>query len=410
MKVLHTADWHADANLAEFIKCSDFLTQKAREENPDLIIIAGDVFDSRDIKLDSEACKEVFKVVHELAGTAPVAIITGTPRHEGTATESLIFASAEHNIAVSARPEQLFLKEGQLYREFTLTDPDAIISMIPTPTKQYMQGTDDEISQALTPIFAGFGATASDFDCPHILVYHGTIADATLANGQDMTGRDISISKDQIALGNFDLVCCGHIHLPQEIKPNIFYSGSLGSLNFGEDHDHGFYLHEIEKNRPSIEPSYKKYCVCSSFMKTPSRKLIKLESDFTRDDGINVLYPIAPDEIKNGSIKVTLKAWQDDANPMLNKEKIEEFYKSAGAVEVKVDIKRMPREVVRSERVTQLESLVDKIKEQAKIKAEALPDGIIEIAADLETLSDEEIYEKVKSGYTYRSSSQLSTT
>jgi DNA repair exonuclease SbcCD nuclease subunit len=421
MKILHTADWHADANPKEFKNVSGFLIEKAREEEPDLIIIAGDVFDSRDIKLDSEACKEVFKVVHELAGTAPVAIITGTPRHEGTATESIRFASAfEHNITVSVNPRQFYLHRRKIKPldligedvHFGLREknPDAIISMIPTPTKQFMQGTDDEISQALTPIFAGFGATASDFDCPHILVYHGTIAGATLANGQDMTGRDISISKDQIALGNFDLVCCGHIHLPQEIKPNIFYSGSLGALNFGEDHNHGFYLHEIEKNRPSIEPSYKKYCVCSSFMKTPSRKLIKLESDFTRDDGINVLYPIAPDEIKNGSIKVTLKAWQDDANPMLNKEKIEEYYKSAGAAEVKVDIKRMPREVVRSEQVTQLESLVDKIKEQAKIKAESLPEGIIEIAADLETLSDEEIYEKVKSGYTYRSSSQLSTT
>jgi exonuclease SbcD len=247
MKILHTADWHADANLKEFKKVSGFLIEKAREEEPDLIIIAGDVFDSRDIKLDSEACKAVFKVVYNLSEIAPVAIITGTPRHEGTATESLIFASAEHNIAVSARPEQLFLKEGQLYREFTLTDPDAIISMVPTPTKQYMQGTDDEISQALTPIFAGFGASASEYYCPHIGVYHGTIRGAALSETQVMVGRDIEITKDQIALGNFDLFLCGHIHLKQKIEPNIYYSGSLFANNFGETQDHGFYVHEITK-------------------------------------------------------------------------------------------------------------------------------------------------------------------
>lgn len=414
LKILHSADWHADANLEEFIKCSSFLTLKAREAEPDLIIIAGDVFDSRDIKLDSEACKEVFKVVYKLSEIAPVAIVTGTPRHEGHAPESLIFAAAfEHNIKVSSVPEQFYLHRGQLTPleliggdiNFGCQEkkPDAIISMMPTPTKQFLQGTDSEISQAITPIFAGFGATASEYNCPHILVYHGTIAGATLANGQDMTGRDISISKDQLALGNFDLVTCGHIHLPQEIKPNIFYSGSLFAKNFGEDHDHGFYIHELAKNRPTIEPMFQKYCLLSRFINTPSRKLIPAEIDLIN----NTETTNNPDQIKGADIKVTVKVYQDESAKVM-KEVIEHNYLSAGASSVKIDIKYIPREVVRSERVTQLKSLADKLVEQAKIKDELLPEGIKEIAIDLETLSEEEIYAKVTEGYTYGAGGEAS--
>lgn len=413
MRIIHLSDIHAaDQWLDECKKCCEFVLQKAKNEPPDLIVVAGDVFDSRDIKLDSPACKYIFQFMHNLSEIAPLAIVSGTPIHEGHATENLAFASAfEHNVKVSTMPEQLYLHRGQLTPleliggdiNFGCQEkkPDAIISMLPTPTKQWMQGTDDQISQALTPIFAGFGATAAEFDCPHLLVYHGTIAGATLANGQEMTGRDISISKDQLALGKFDLVCCGHIHLPQEIKPNIVYSGSLFAKNFGEDHDHGFYIHELAKNRPTIEPVFQKYSLLSQFIKTPSRALVNLKLNMVEDDlsasDINLLDIM---EVKDKDVKVSIKVYQDEA-ASVSKENIVSVLKSSGASNVTVDIKYIPREVVRSERMAQLETLADKFNEQAKLKSEELPIGISQIADDLETLTEEDIYEKVTAGYTY---------
>ena len=155
------------------------------------------------------------------------------------------------------------------------------------------------------------------------------------------------------------------------------------------------------------------YNIESNFINTPSRRLIQLREDFAGEGGDirkidATLYSLSPDEVKDASVKISLKVWQDNVLP--KKEEIEEFYKSAGAAEVKVEIKRIPREVVRSDRVTQLESLADKLDEQAKIKNESMPTGVREIASDLETLSDEEIYEKVKSGYTYGAGSRVSTT
>ncbi len=83
IKLLHTSDFHArDKDIEEVEKCLNFLIEKAREENIDLCIIAGDLFDSADIKLDSLSAKVVVKTVSSLADICPVAIITGTPSHE----------------------------------------------------------------------------------------------------------------------------------------------------------------------------------------------------------------------------------------------------------------------------------------------------------------------------------------
>jgi exonuclease SbcD len=415
MRIFHTADIHAsEANIQEVKKCCDFTLQKAITEKPDLVIIAGDVFDSRDIKLDTQACKYIFQFVNKLSEVAPVCVVTGTPKHEGFATENLIFASSfEHNIIVSTGPEQLFLWDGQLYHNPTdcleglSFKFDAVISMLPTPTKQFMQGTDDQISQALTPIFAGFGATASEYNCPHIGVYHGTIRGATACNGQSMIGRDIEISREQIALANFDILCCGHIHLHQEIDYYIFFSGSLFGTNYGETDTKGFYIHEISKGEPF--GSAKTIRLKHTFIETPSRKIVNLKHDFTDDfsdlDALPV--PSELDDLRGADIKVSLKVWQDEATA-ISKEEIEKFYKNAGASEVKVDIKYIPREVVRSERMSQLETLADKFAEQAKLKSEILPEGITEIAADLETLSEDQIYEKVTIGYTYGADPEVS--
>ena len=255
MKILHTADWHIrDKDINEAEKCLNHILTLTRQEKPDLIIHAGDIFDSRNVRLDSMAAKLAFRIFSELADMAPVCSVLGTPSHEGEATEALQFINAKYPIWVAKRPEQIYLLDGRFHDKFLGNDPDAILSLIPQPTKQHfntdsdIKNADAEIANAMSAIFAGFGAKAVEYDAPHIVVYHGTIRGATLSNDQIMVGKDVEISKDQFGLSNADIVLCGHIHLPQEISPNIFYSGSLYAMNFGEIHKHGFYIHELLEN------------------------------------------------------------------------------------------------------------------------------------------------------------------
>jgi exonuclease SbcD len=407
MKTLHIADIHAaDKWLDECKKCCEAVLITAELETPDLIIIAGDVFDSRDIKMDSEACKYIFQFVHNLSEIAPVVIVTGTPSHEGHSTENLAFASAfEHNVVVSTAPGQLYLFKGQLMPMETIGadirlgctgKPDAIISMLPTVTKQWMQGTDDEISNALTPIFAGFGVGAADYSGPHILCYHGTIRGANLNNGQQMIGKDIEISKDQLALGNFDLVCCGHIHLPQQIGDNIFYSGSLFANNAGETHDHGFYVHELNPSKPSIEPVLNKFDRISRYIKTPAKKMLSVKIDMTDSTKTSS----APVNVKDAEIKVSIKVYQDEVSTVME-ESIKHKFMSAGAASVEVNIIRVPRETVRSENLMKIDSLYGKLQEMARLRNETVPEGIEPLVTLIEESPEEEVISMITSGKLY---------
>ena len=113
MKILHMADIHArDADTEEIEKCLDYIVSLAHREEPDLIINAGDTFDSRNIRLDSQAAKLIFRKFSELADIAPVALITGTPSHDGEAVEALEYINANYSIWVSKRPEQIYLLDG----------------------------------------------------------------------------------------------------------------------------------------------------------------------------------------------------------------------------------------------------------------------------------------------------------
>lgn len=405
MKMYHIADIHADDNnLDEVKKCCTAIQVRAEEEEPDLIVIAGDVFNSRYVRLDSEACKYIFWTISYMAEIAPVAIVAGTPSHEGHAPETLYFAgNYNHNVYVATSPDQACLKDGRLSPLFSNADKDvdAIISFMPTPTKQFFQTelgileSNDQVANALSPIFAGFGAKASEYDCPHILMGHFSVRGAAISDAQVMIGMDIEIGKDQIGLANPDLVCLGHIHKAQFLAPNIYYSGSVFRTDFGEVEDKGFYRHDLTLN------TYGGYTVDSEFIPTPSRKLITVREDFTESDIREIdttLYSLSPDEIEGSHIRVYLKVYQDEA-VHISKEQLEEFYMSAGAESATVNIIHVPRENVRSEQILKLDRLRDKIREMAALKDEEVDESILAKADLLESEPEDSILTQVANGY-----------
>jgi DNA repair exonuclease SbcCD nuclease subunit len=252
MKIAHIADIHSrDKDIEEIKRCLDFIIETATTEKVDLAVIAGDCFDSRDVKLDSQAAKTVIKFVSALADICPVAIVIGTPSHDGTAASILEYVKSGYRIFVATSPEQIFLWNRELWPMVSGGKAHVVISLIPQPTKQFfnqgdIQTSNEGISQGMNGLLAGMGAQAAEFDCPHILVGHWNVSGAKLSQGQTLTGQDIDISIDQMMLANPDLICLGHIHLPQQLGDRCFYGSSIYPWSWGENHKHGFYIHEIE--------------------------------------------------------------------------------------------------------------------------------------------------------------------
>jgi DNA repair exonuclease SbcCD nuclease subunit len=389
IKILHTADLHLrDKNIEDAAKCCDLLIDSARNECVEIIVIAADIFDSRDIKVESPAAKLAIKTASALADIAPVVIITGTPSHDGLAPEILQYAKGFFQIFVATQPTQIAFDGENLYQYRNngfVPGIDAVITLIPQPTKQYFQTNADiqngniEISQAMNAIFAGFGAQAQAYDCPHILVGHWNVAGSKLPTGQTLTGNDIDISVDQMMLCNPDLICLGHIHMHQQLGDRSFYPGSLYPLTWGELEEKGFYIHTLE-GRNLVE---------SLFIKTPVKKLARMEFDLTDEfsEYLSLNDRLVKEDYEskvNGAfVRIDITVWQDKAGEV-DKEAIREFCLDAGAIDADIRIHRIPRQTVRSESVLKVQSLREKLVAMAAIKEETVPETILIKADGLE--------------------------
>lgn len=411
LKILHTADWHAeDKNFDEIKKCLLHMTETAEQEMPDLVIVSADLFDSQMVKLDSMAAKLVFEIVSRLSLAAPVAIMVGTPSHEGRATEVLNYIDGgAHNVWVSDKPEQIYLIHGRFTNEPTPYIEEhlqAVISLVPTPTKQFfksesdIKGTDSEIASAMSGVFAGFGAKAADYTCPHILAGHFSVGGAFVSETQQLVGVDIEINKDQIALAKADLVCLGHIHKAQLIRPNIFYSGSIYRKTWGEMEDKGFYIHTISLEHPDMV-DMTGYEVDSNFIRTPTRKLLKIEADMTTegafDETDSLLYTYGPDELNEAHLRLEFKIYQDEVD-RIDQEQIKRFFLSANVLSVDIQLIRIPRVNIRSKNILKLTTLREKFIERAALTDDTVAESILGKLDTLETTPALDIITNISMG------------
>jgi len=413
MKILHTADWHfREKDHDEIEKCVAFILGCAVHEKPDLICISGDITDSRSLNFDSRSSRTILNIINSMLEVAPVAIVIGTPSHDGKAALALRECKGKYPVLVSDIPGQYFYERN--YYEWHLLDelgarsfpeafkPSFILTQIPQPTKQYfindlsIEDTENAIGDAMGNMFAAFGHKAKLFnDVPRIANGHGQIGGAFISETQQLIGHDIEVSKAQLKTLNADLVCYGHIHKAQAMGDGVYYSGSPTRMNYGETEAKGFYVHEIDQMINANTDDYEPCLIESVFIKTPARQMVNIKIDFTDNsqdipilDYIESMKDFQVDLYLGCHVKMVLTMWQDDANN-INQSEIERCFFSAGAKDLKLSIIRKPRETVRAKRVLEADTLHGKIEAMAELRGEKLSYGIIEKAKAIEALDKE---------------------
>jgi exonuclease SbcD len=256
MKILHTSDWHVgkvlkgQSRLDEHIQVLGQVVDIARAEQPDLVIVAGDLFDTAAPTPD--ATRVVTRALSALRGSGADVVAIAGNHDNGAALDALRSWAEAAGIALrgSVRDRAAdhliegrtsggeawrlvalpFLSQRYAVRAtemFTLSAADA--------TQTYA----DHVGRLLRKLTEGF-----DGDAVNLVTAHLTVVGGTLGGGE----RDAhTIQSYAVPATVFPTtahyVALGHLHRRQAVfgPCPVHYSGSPLAIDFGE-----------EENTPSV--------------------------------------------------------------------------------------------------------------------------------------------------------------
>ncbi|MDO5374858.1 MAG: exonuclease subunit SbcD [Staphylococcus rostri] len=234
MKLIHTADWHLGKRLnghsflddqrhvlAQFVK-------DMAQEKPDVIVIAGDIYDTahpnkRTVTLFEETIQQLNLKMH-----IPIVMIHGN--HDSR--ERLSYGSS-------------WFDQSQLYIRTTLDaffEPiifdDIALYTLPfftvSEAREYLDEHVESYEEAIRILVARVKPQL-DTTKKNLLVGHFTLNGAPKSDSE----RDLTIGTIEAVspeyLDGFDGVLLGHIHHPFSLNyKHIFYSGSILQYSFSE--------------------------------------------------------------------------------------------------------------------------------------------------------------------------------
>jgi len=285
MKILHTADLHLGAyvgpqcddpmkKMENTIRCLDVLVETARQEQPDIILIAGDIFHTAKVWSDraNVELRVAADYIMELRKIAPVAVLYGTPNHDSLEMfNNLCFICSVPQDGLQA---VYFYAIPDLCQIATKSGPIQVAGL-PGFDKGYFHAQYPGLSaeeenkiftEQLDSIVQGLSAQL-DPTIPSVLMAHHTVVGCSLDNGRHvefLQQNDVVLNSTTLDNSAFDIVCLGHIHRAQRVescnKP-VYYSGSIDAFTFNDEgNEKGFWIHDT------------KYPFMPEYIKTPAKE------------------------------------------------------------------------------------------------------------------------------------------
>lgn len=239
MKLIHTSDWHFGMPVGtdSYEDCQrhflDRLAALIREEQVEVVMCAGDVYDSSITNAD--AIRLFNDAATMLCRDLGVRFLVIAGNHDSAARlascRELLRAAGMHVIGRLERDvEPVLLDEGRVaVYMLPFFNRDEVIALYPE-MQESIRTTEDAMAVVCDHI-----RETMDPQRINIVMSHAFIVTAELSDSDRSArvGHATAISKD--VFNGFDYVALGHIHKPQVIDTHIRYSGSPVKYSFGAE-------------------------------------------------------------------------------------------------------------------------------------------------------------------------------
>jgi exonuclease SbcC len=262
MKLIHLSDVHyCKEHKEEALASLRAVKETSKKNAVDLIVIAGDIFDSAMLNSANTGFPELLNAIKELADEAPIAMIYGTPSHDvDNSLDVFPKLATKHDITILEPCQVYFLNNHSdayfVETAFSQAMSEAVLFGVPEPRKKYLLAgeaagkdeTEEAIRNAMRKMCFLLAAKRREYpDIPCVTLYHGEVAGTSYQNDQTIErGTGISITIDDLADIGADYYALGHIHKPQRVgNLPAYYAGSIYPKNFGETHQAGFNIVEL---------------------------------------------------------------------------------------------------------------------------------------------------------------------
>lgn len=227
MRILHTSDWHLGKRLFKLDRSPEhtlflnWLLSTLVEEKIDLLMIAGDIFDTP--TPPHQSLETFYNFLHRVSvETKTETMIIAGNHDSGLLLEAPSKILSPHRVKVwgklSEKPEDHWVRVGNIdlcaipfFRSYELLpqgEGDAIVAL-----KKYL---------------------TKERTVPQVLMLHHLAGVFEAAGSEQVISLSGVDSIPSEILKSFDYVALGHIHKPQKIGPQSFYSGSPIPLRFSE--------------------------------------------------------------------------------------------------------------------------------------------------------------------------------
>jgi DNA repair protein SbcD/Mre11 len=251
MRILHTSDWHVGKVLKgqnrheEHIKVLGQVVEIARKEQPDLVIIAGDLYDTAAPSPD--ATRVVTRALSALRQTGAQVVAIGGNHDNGPALDALRPWAEAAGItlrgSVRDNPDELLItgvtaggEKWQLVAVPFLSQRYAIraAEMYDLSAAETQQTYADHLAR----LIARLSETFAEPGVVNLLTAHLTVVGATTGGGEREAHTVMGYAVPATVFPrNAHYVALGHLHRTQQVigPCPVRYSGSPLAIDFGEE-------------------------------------------------------------------------------------------------------------------------------------------------------------------------------